>query len=258
MNWKKSLIIGLMPIFILIILFTFLITKVDYNDKMPPIKQELSHNSFHITNHLSSLSTTNLKNTFPYKMFLDSIDFYNINSIKENISEIDAITKNNMVSQEIVSIALTDSLFNYSKDKFKVYNPDSLILQLQWVERFKYYADVDMVNENLYQAIDGFWMDKITNNLNDFYKEDYWLKYDYKFKFISSCIEEQGYNTTVGFNDFEKVINNAIENKYSYIYDRFCTRTSTFQKTILFLFLLLFSIISIYGYYCIYKFHKKN
>ena len=89
-----------------------------------------------------------------YKMFLDSIDFYNINSIKENISEIDAITKNNMVSQEIVSIALTDSLFNYSKDKFKVYNPDSLILQLQWVERFKYYADVDMVNENLYQNLE--------------------------------------------------------------------------------------------------------
>jgi hypothetical protein len=258
MNWKKIIIIGLLPIFLLIVLFTFIVTKVDYNDKMPPNKQEMKRNSFQIKNHLTGLSANNLINAFPYKIFLDSIDIYNIDAIKESILEIDAFSKDNMLTQQIVSIALTDSLLAYSKNKFNSYKPDSLILQLQWVEPFKYYADVDKVNENLYKAIDGFWMDKITNNLNDFYKEDYWLKYDYKFKFISSCIEEQGYNTTVGFNDFEKVINNAIGNKYSYIYERFCTRTTTLQKFFLFLFLFLFSIVTIYGYYCIFKIHKKS
>ncbi len=258
MNWKKSLIKGLMPIFILIILFTFLVTKVDYNDKMPSNKQEVKRNSFQIKNHLTGLSANNLINSFPYKIFLDSIDIYNIGAIKESILEIDAFSKDNMLTQHIVSIALTDSLLAYTKDKFNSYKPDSLILQLQWAERFKCYAGIDKENENLYHVIDDFWMSKITNQLTDYCKEDYWLKYDYKFKFISSCIEKQGYNTTIGFNDFEKVINNAIENKYSYVYDRFCTRTNTFQKIILLLSLFVFSIITIYGYYCIYKFHKKK
>lgn len=258
MNRKKCLIISLLPIFILVVLFTILIIKVDYSDKMPPVNQESRNNSFHIKNHLDGLVANNLKNTFPYKIFLDSIDIYNVDAIKESILEIDPISKDNMLSQQIISIALTDTLFSYYKDKFTIYKPDSLILQLQWVERFKYYADIDKDNESLYQVIDDYWLGKITNKLADYQKKDYWLKYDYKFKFISSCIEEQGYNTPIGFNDFEKVINNAIENKYSYIYDRFCTRTSTFLKTILFIVFLLFSTITIYGYYCIYKFHKKN
>lgn len=258
MNRKKCLIISLLPIFILVVFLTFLISKVDYNDKMPPIKQMSSYNSFHIKNHLEGLTADNLINTFPYRVFSDSVDIYNINAIKESILEIDSVSNNNMLCQKIVSKALTDSLFCFSKDKFIIYKPDSLIILLQWVERFKYYADIDKGNESLYQVIDDFWMGEITNKLTDYCKQDYWLKYDYKFKFISSCIEKQGYNTSIGFNDFEKVINNAIESKYSYIYDRFCTRTTAFQKTIMFAFLLLFSVFTIYGYYCIYKFHKKN
>ena len=163
MNRKKCLIISLLPIFILVVLFTILIIKVDYSDKMPPVKQESRNNSFHIKNHLDGLVANNLKNTFPYKIFLDSIDIYNVDAIKESILEIDPISKDNMLSQQIISIALTDTLFSYYKDKFTIYKPDSLILQLQWVERFKYYADIDKDNESLYQVIDDYWLGKITN-----------------------------------------------------------------------------------------------
>lgn len=258
MNWKKCLIISLLPILVLVVLFTILVTKVDYNDKMPPIRQESKNNTFHIKNHLEGFSPSDLTNKFPYKIFLDSIDIYNINAIKENLLEIDEISKDNMQSQQIVSVALTDSLFEYSKNQFESYNPDSLIQLFQWIERFKYYADIDKENETLYQVIDDYWLNYIANTLIQKYKEDYSVKYTYKFKFISSKLEQNGYKTGVGFNDFEKVINYAIGSKYKYIYERFCTRTTTFQKTILFLFFSLFSIITIYGYYCIYKFHKKT
>ena len=114
MNWKKSLIIGLLPVLILIVFLIILITQADYNDKMPVIKHEVKRNSFHIKNHINGLTSNNLLSTFPYNVFLDSIGIYDINAIKESILEIDTISNDNMLSQQIVSIALTDSLLAYS------------------------------------------------------------------------------------------------------------------------------------------------
>lgn len=218
------------------------------------MKIETRENSFHIKNQLNGLSSDNLKSAFPYKVYLDSINIYNISEIKESILEIDAITKDNMLSQQIVSIALTDSLLNYSENKYEKYNPDSLILLMEWVERFKYYADVDEENQTLYQVVDDYWMNSIANKLSDFCKKDYWIKYDYKFKYLSSRMEEKGFNTTIGFNDAEKVLNNIIENDYTYLINRFLTRTSFLIKVIF----LLGIIITLYGYYCIFKSLKKS
>lgn len=250
---KKCISIALIPTIILIIGVVYVIAKVDYNDKMPTLQNSEKDHSFHIINHLNGLSDSNLINTFPYKVYLDSINIYDVIDIKKSTLEIDTVSKDNMLSQQIVSIALTDSLLRVTKNKYVRYNSDSLILLMQWVEKFKNYGDIDKQNKTLYQAIHDFWMNVITNNLTDLCKHDYWLKYDYKFKYLSSRLEEKGFNTTVGFNDAEKVLNNIIENNYSYLVDRFISRTSIFIK-IFFLFAIT---LTIYGYYCIYKFHKK-
>ena len=248
MNWKKSLIIGLLPVLILIVFLIILITQADYNDKMPVIKHEVKRNSFHIKNHINGLTSNNLLSTFPYNVF------YDINAIKESILEIDTISNDNMLSQQIVSIALTDSLLAYSKNKYENYNPDSLILLMQWVGKFKGYSEIDKANEALYQSVDDYWMNIIANKLKDYCKNDYWLKYDFKFKYLSGQLEMNGYNTSIGFNDSEKVLNNIIENEYSYLIKRFFTRTSFIIK-ILFLFGIL---LTLYGYFCIYITHKKK
>jgi hypothetical protein len=254
MNWKKSLIIGLLPVLILIVFLIILITQADYNDKMPVIKHEVKRNSFNIKNHLNGLTSDNLMSTFPYKVYLDSIDIYDINTIKASILEIDTVSKDNMLSQQIVSIALTDSLLTYSRNKYENYNPDSLILLMKWMQRFNYYADIDKQNKILYEVIDEFWLNHLTNKLIQYCKDNNSLKYDYKVKYLTSQMEQNGYNTGVGFSNFEKVLNNITENKYSYIYNKFMSRSSFFQKIILGLFFLF----TFYGYYCIYRIHKKN
>ena len=258
MSLKKCLLIAFSIIMLFFLFFTFLITRVDYNDKMPTAKQEVKKHSFHLINHIVGLEPDNLINKFPYRVFADSVDICSVNAIKECIQDLDGITGSNILSQEVVSVALTDSLYLYSNVKKSIYNPDSLILALEWIQRFKYYPEIDTENEILYQVVNDYWMSEIANIITKQQKNNYWLKYDYKFKYISSRLEIQGYNTNIGFNDFEKVINNMIESNFSYVYDRFCTRTSAFQKMIILLPFLFFIFSIIYGYYCMYIVHKKK
>ncbi len=106
----------------------------------------------------------------------------------------------------------------------------------------------------LYSSIYDHWMNFTANKIGKYYEDSYFIKYDYKCKYIVSRCSEKKYTTNIGFSNYEKALNNIIEKNWSYLINRFWVATTAVFKIIFF----LIALITIYGYICIFRYHLKK
>ncbi len=236
-----------------IFLFLFIVINIDYSDNIPQYKAK-EINNFHLYDHIKNLNQNNLIKDFPYNIYLDSANYDNIVSLRRAISDLDSISKDHMLNQQVLSIALTEKLDERINSNFEKYNPDSLITLIQFAEKFNLYSETDRENAILYRSIYEHWMDYTIKKLDFYYNENLSIKYNYKYKYLVSRCSEKTYYGAVGKTQFEKVVNNVIEKNWSYLFNRFWIATSAPFKTIGFLLML----ITLYGYICIFRFHFKK
>jgi len=257
MNRKKTLyiLLSLSPTIILFVCLILFVSNINYSDVFPRPRENTHNKTFNFEKYLKKIDTNNIKATFPYRIYIDSANYDDLNCIKRDVNILNSIsTKDTLSNLELFYIALSDTLKNKQSSKFNAYNPDSLYSVIQWAEKYNYYSLIDKKNEILYKAIYDYWINIISNKLEDYYKENNALKYDYKFKYLITKCAEKGYSSSIGSTNFEKILINIGENKWSYLLNRFWNGTGLFFKLPLFLFLL----ITLYGYYCIIRVHIKG
>ena len=160
--FSKPLVWISLIILFIIIYFLALVTRVNYSEDIPIEKKIPYTAAFNLFRHLKISDHNNLRDSFPYEIYLDSANLNDVLSISLDLAIMDTFNPGNeMLNQEVLSIALTEKLENRIKSKFHEYNPDSLIRILQWAEKFNAYAEIDPARATLFGVIYNHWLNYI-------------------------------------------------------------------------------------------------
>jgi hypothetical protein len=245
---KPFILIGILFITLLVILW-YLGGKVAGPEDMasiPQVNDMPAHNDFNLVAHIRSIDPVQIKEKFPYTIYLDSADYDHYSSLQSHIQALDSINPNDkMGNLEILSIALTEKLLAKTTQRYKTYCPDTLLALLQWAEKFKIYGEADQQHAILFNSVYSYWLDMIANKLNTFYEHDRSLKYAPKFNYMATRCYEQKFSVPIDNSRFEKIVQYFSETQFAYLYNRFWNGTSIWVKTGI-LALILFTL---YGYY---------
>ena len=253
-NTNRLWLIPLVLFLALSIFLLYKIVKVKYSSIIPEEGVCPQRAYFNLYNHISNLNKPNLKKEFPYGVYLDSADHCNISSIQADLKTLNTLNPVPKENQIILAKALTGTLEEKTSLKFNTYNPDSLIMLLQWVNKFNHYKDIDTANKKFYRMVHRHWYNFVSNKLGQYHDIDPDIKYDYKFKYLVSTCQSQNYPPDIKNSNTTKIIDNVINNKWAYLFKRFWDGTGVLFKLI-FLGLILFTS---YSYYCVYKLKFKR
>ena len=242
---KKTIIF--FSLFFLASLLLYLVLKADYNTAILQKKDPPAKSVFTLKPYLKELPANEIIQKFPEKNYLDSANYQNILFIKADLATLDSANPNESANRQLISTILTNKLFERDSARLSSFNLDTLLLQLQWAEKFKTYAEIDVQNRILYKSISSFWLSYICNRLTSYSSENPSVKYQFKYKYLVARCYELKFTCAVKVESIEKVVDNFTSNKWAHLTSALWDQTSKLQK-ILF---LIFTLLSLYGYYLI-------
>lgn len=191
---------------------------------------------FDLAAHLKNLDKDSLKTSFPYQAFLDSANWCDIQCIRQDMVALNAFNPGNAnQNQEILYRALTDELTAKIRASFETYHPDSLLDLLRWAGKFDDYKDVDTANARAYSAICSYWFGFVTNHLSGYAATNSSLKYQFKFRYIEGLCQTKQFDASTNESNFEKIVLDAVDSKWSYLFNKFWYSTGFLFKTVVFL-----------------------
>ena len=206
-----------------------------------------------IKSHLTPGFKNNLTKTFPYNVYLDSANIFNIKNVLNDLALLDEFTQDSALNRDLFTRLLTEKLGDKIGNSLILYNPDSLIYLLQWADGFYHFQKIDSKNERFYRRVNRYWFNFISNKLGQFSETNPNIKYDIKFKYMVELCRARMFNPPIGNSNSEKVLNYFIEGKYSYLFQRLWFGTNIFFKLII----LIGICFCFYSLYCIYKINFK-
>lgn len=221
--------------------------------------QNQVNNNIPIDSILNKISKKDISDNFPFALIAENINLSDYQKQKEILSYLENLDSNQFTkSQEYVFISLSDTLLKKLEIRLNFEDLNVLTSLTNEVTSLFYYSKYDLKNQIFYEALFDYWMQLINSKLETIANNNYWKKYSFEYKYISTVCQQFNYNPSTGLNSTEKVLDNLVENKYGYLFNRFILRTSTFQKIIGALFLSI-SIISLTFsvYYLIKKIRKS-
>jgi hypothetical protein len=244
----------------LLLFFFWKIVETNTNDDIPQVR-EYSDRMIKICDWplVDSINPDDLPNRFPYKEYLDSCNTWNILSIKNDLACLDTLFENKNNNRRTLSIALTSKLSPRFDKYLQKYQPDSLLVLLQWAEKFKTYAEADQDNKIFYESIYNYWTDTISHILSRTGTKTSSIKYNFKFKYLQTRCIEQRVSPAIKKTSFEKAYENLIYNKWGHLINASWNQTSVIQKIVFLLAVVIFLIGLFYSAQIIIRFiSKKN
>lgn len=250
-NTSKIKLLGLILILAVLGFIGFKIISIDNSSVIPEEKPCDSKPYFNLKIHVDSLDADNLKADFPYQIYLDSADYCDINAIHRHLQILNTVNPDAKENQRILVKALTEKLEEKIGPRFNTYHPDSIILMLNWVNKFHYYKDIDTNNLKLYRMVHRHWYNYFANKLGQYNESNSNLNYEFKFKYLVALCQSKNYPPDIRNSTFTKIIDNAVNNKWAYLFKRFWDGTGILFKLLLSAAILF----TFYSYYCVYKLH---
>lgn len=119
--------------------------------------------------------------------------------------------------QEILFYALGDSLLPHISTLFKTYQPDSLLLLLEWAERFRGYAEAAPQHALAYSSVYHFWMQQIATALDRFGNEDPSRKVRFKFRYLAERCGRNEFYINIKETRIEKFRKNLLAGNWSHL-----------------------------------------
>lgn len=250
-------------IFIFILLYFVFVSNQNDNIPVNPILSNIpAQDTFDFKNYLTSADSENVANKFPYKAYLKTERYKDPAALKNDLDGLDMIFPMNKESGDNLSAmfnAITDTLFLNKKEKLTQYQPDDLIKILQWGEALKYGAVYDSNNKLFFNAVSDYWLNLLSQKLNEFSKKTPDLKYAYKFRYMKSRLEEGSYIIASVVTPLEKIGLNINQNKWGHLFQASWNQTSSIQKIGFIIFILLTAFCYIYVFFSlIIKKKMKN
>ncbi len=251
MTKKTILLVLLISLIILMFLSIKKILTANYSE-FTVVKVDTTKKTISINKICENLDTVTFEN-FPYKKYLQNLNYTDINAIDRNISELDTLLKNSFLTQNILSNALTNKTLQY----FNTNNLDSLNMLLNLADEYKIYAKFKIQKSSFYVSVYDFWYSYTTKKLNELLEQNLISKFDFKYKYLSQKCSDNGYLKNEGYNLKEKTFINIIDNNWSYLLNRFWFATSIFFKIIVFILFSIFLTVSFLTIKCSINKRKK-
>ncbi|MHA8085389.1 hypothetical protein U8695_07405 [Aquirufa antheringensis] len=202
---------------------------------LPAEKNYRTSNIISLKSTLKGINKDSLSIRFPYNSYLESSNFQDAKSIQKDLLFLDSLVGDKMMVRGIISVILTDSLYNHSFSSTDNSNLDSLNYRLQWAEKFKFYGEADKMSENqlLFQSIYDFWLRKISKNLSEYSENNTKAKFNFQYRYLTAKCNEKRYNVSVKVSSLEKVIQNILGNNWAHLFEASWNQASLMQKIII-------------------------
>jgi len=249
-----SVIIGASAI-LFIIWSGMKVIGTQYKTEILPLQDINCNSTFDLSLKVSKIQESNLLDSFPYQLFLDSVCICNFESIQKSVFELERVFPNSKpLIQELMVQVLTSKLEYKIMPSMNADNLDSLIAITMWALKFDYWKDVNNDNSKIFKITYRYWMNFISNKLSNFYENNTGVKYDFKYRFLVGLCQSQRFAPSIGNTESEKVVSYFTEQKWGYLFNRFWHGTGNFFKIIAGLFI----VVTLFGYYCIFKIFKST
>jgi len=154
---------------------------------------------------------------------LDSVDQSNMQLIDKLITRIISNSEGNGF---IAAMSITDYLTQKNKKRdihgFTTSSLDTLFNNYQWATAIKSMSFIsEGIKSTIYSAVYDYWMLDIVHQLQRINEKKGSLKYSLKFRTLSNLCNYHSYSPNYSTSDYEKVLYNIQESRYSYIINRF-------------------------------------
>jgi hypothetical protein len=204
---------------------------------------------------LDTISAEQILIKFPVNQYLNYSNYKDIDKLSVDLDVVDSTFKAPiLITESLFYSILADSLISNFKSEFSSYNPDFLLERLIWAREFLIYSEVYPNRRVLFKAIYASWMDKISNSLGTYLEDNSNLKHQFNYKFLHTECSLANYQIPLGLSKSEKIVDNLIQSKYKYIWDRFWFSTGWLSK----LFVVFFLCATLLCYYWTLKSLTKH
>ena len=154
---------------------------------------------------------------------LDSIDQSNMQLMDKLINRIVSNSEDNGF---ISAISITDYLTQKNQKRnirgLTTSSLDTLFNNYQWATAIKSMSFIsEGIKSTIYSAVYDYWMLDIVHQLQRINEEKGSIKYSLKFRTMSNLCNYHSYSPNFSTSDYEKVLYNIQESRYSYIINRF-------------------------------------
>lgn len=164
------------------------------------------------------ITEDSLLGRFPYSTYLCNGKFRSIVQIKEDIGALDKLyPAMDMAGQYVVATALTEKLYAMHQGAFEKFDPEKLLLFLEYAEPFGSYAQIDPVNATAYDVIYRFWFEKVSQLLSLYQSGNKELKYDFAFRYIETKASRLKFISDVQESKLEKFLYNLRSGNWAHL-----------------------------------------
>lgn len=215
-----------------------------------PVEREENSRFIAFSELLKNLDSKNPDSTFPYKEYVLSQRYYQLNQLVDDHGVLSDSIKDPFLASKVLYVALTEQ-----KEALEFVNDSTLdyrrlIQILHWANACRIHASIDTANEFFLTTISDHWMNFVTSSLKKAYVKDWSIKFDSEFQHIDQFCQELGYNPGIGADSYlEKVIDNANEFKFV----RIASRGWNSMNWSVRLLLILGIVITLYAYFVLIK-----
>lgn len=201
------------------------------SNQYPLISQNYSNHQISTDSIINSISKENISDHFPFKSIAENIQLSDYQKQRDILNFLEKLDSNQYSrSQEYLFFALSDTLLKTLQNTQDLDDLNVLTSLTNEITSLFYYSKQDIKNEIFYEALFDYWMLFINHQLESVVNNNYWEKYSFEYRYISTISQQFNYNPSTGLNSTEKVLNNLSENKYGYLFNRFILRTTIYQK----------------------------
>jgi len=245
---KVNLILLFISVSTTVAFIYFIITATEnYDDTDLYVLEECEpYSEFNLLKEIKNIDSSEIVKKFPYKKYIEESGYCDVNNISNHIMILDSNYNNHWdISMNTLLVALTDSLKEYKSEELSKFNPQFLINKIEWAKKMKRYGDCYPNNKFLFYVTYEFWMSQISSLMYKYNGDNSKLRYDFRYKYLVTCLSMEKYFVSFGFSKKEKMINYLTEGRYMYIWNRIYKSTSLLTKlTLVFLiFLTIFTFI---------------
>ena len=260
MSKKLNIFLLLISTFITAFFIYFIVISTEnYDDTDLHVLDECEpYSEFNLLQEIKNIDSLEIVDKFPYRKYIEESGYCDINNISKHIIILDSNYNNHFdISMNTLLVALTDSLKEYKSKELSEFNPQFLINKIEWAKKMKHYGECYPNNKFLFDVTYEFWMSEISSLMYKYNGDNSILRYDFRYKYLVTCLSMEKYFVSFGFSKKEKMINYLTEGRYMYIWNRIYKSTSLLTKSILLFLIFLTTFTFIFTFKKIFLESKK-
>jgi hypothetical protein len=203
---------------------------------------------------LSVVTPSNVKKTFPHRMFIKSANWWCNETITSTLTYLDSLNpRKPEENEDALILCLTDSLLSV---KWNTNNFDSLNSLLEIAEKYLIFSETTPQRKFFFKTVANTWVGFVTNKLSTLVKNENALKYSFKCRYLRIRCSQLGFCPDCGNTSTDKIILNFTEQKWHYLFiERYWYGTSSLFKIITIIPFVFLSLLFLYGCICIFQKH---